>query len=249
MKHFLLKTLGSVALQDKNLCDQSDKTCVSGPEALTSQSLAKRTYWGHYGANYTSRKSLTRGFFWPTSIRMAHDFAPRKIVLWSDKLDDALWCLPPQLNKTPMGATPLKPSVGLNGKALSSNRSESSLNELNELPDQPRKLFDYKETEDFLGQIESVGPDIHHCPKFFLYGTTTKPKVVPDLQCVLCSPWTNKFGGRGQRRDPKQAIRGRGTPMLIVYCRISRIVKTLKYPHEFHILSFSLGIQYPNLID
>ncbi|GKB79251.1 hypothetical protein Tco_0946146 [Tanacetum coccineum] len=51
--------------------------------------------------------------------------------------------------------------------------------------------------------------------------------------------------------DLKQALRGRHL-MLIVDCpdyEDSRALSFVFYPQEFHILSFILGIQYPNLID
>ncbi|GKA08272.1 reverse transcriptase domain-containing protein [Tanacetum coccineum] len=57
--------------------------------------------------------------------------------------------------------------------------------------------------------------------------------------------------GRVKHSDLKQALRGRH-PMLIVDCpdcEDSRALSFTLHPQEFHILSFILGIQYPNLID
>ncbi|GKG35306.1 hypothetical protein Tco_0440460, partial [Tanacetum coccineum] len=52
------------------------------------------------------------------------------------------------------------------------------------------------------------------------------------------SPWTNEFGGRVKRQDPKQALRGRH-PMLI---QISQIVKNL-------VLAVSTRVSHPQLHD
>ncbi|GJZ04558.1 hypothetical protein Tco_0537833 [Tanacetum coccineum] len=51
--------------------------------------------------------------------------------------------------------------------------------------------------------------------------------------------------------NKNKALRGRH-PMLIVDCpdcEDSRALSFVFHPQEFHILSFILGIQYPNLID
>ncbi|GKF71565.1 hypothetical protein Tco_0207679 [Tanacetum coccineum] len=67
----------------------------------------------------------------------------------------------------------------------------------------------------------------------------------------LASPWANEFGGRVKHSDLKQALRGRH-PMLIVDCsdcEDSCALSFAVHSQEFHILSFILGIQYPNLID
>ncbi|GJQ95659.1 hypothetical protein Tco_0006798 [Tanacetum coccineum] len=57
------------------------KTLCFWQEALGhSQKLATRDLlWGHYGANYTARKSSIQEFFWPTSNKTAGDH--RKVQL------------------------------------------------------------------------------------------------------------------------------------------------------------------------
>ncbi|GJX57533.1 hypothetical protein Tco_0287430 [Tanacetum coccineum] len=65
------------------------------------------------------------------------------------------------------------------------------------------------------------------------------------------SPRTNEFGEWVKLSDPKQALRG-WQPMLILDCpdfEASRARGFVLRSLEFQILSFILGIQYPNLID
>nr|GEV23956.1 hypothetical protein [Tanacetum cinerariifolium] len=55
---------------------------------------------------------------------------------------------------------------------------------------------------------------------------------------------TNEFGDWVKLSDPKQALRGRNSQILKTRARGF----VLRSP-DLHILSFILGIQYPNLID
>ncbi|GJT45075.1 hypothetical protein Tco_0953790 [Tanacetum coccineum] len=62
---------------------------------------------------------------------------------------------------------------------------------------------------------------------------------------------TIKFRDWVKLSDPKQALRGRH-PMLILDCPDSEASRARGFvlrSQELHILSFILGIRYPNLID
>ncbi|GKA81760.1 reverse transcriptase domain-containing protein [Tanacetum coccineum] len=130
------------------------KTLCFWQEALGhSQKLATRDLlWGHYGANYTARKSSIQEFFWPTSNKRT---VGENRASWSDKLDDALWAFRTAY-KTPIGCTPYKLVYGkachlpieLEHKAYwalkhtnfdvqtAGDHRKVQLNELNELRDQ-----------------------------------------------------------------------------------------------------------------
>ncbi|GJX75578.1 reverse transcriptase domain-containing protein [Tanacetum coccineum] len=87
------------------------------------------------------------------------------------------------------------------------------------------------------------GPFTHY------FGGDIPTEVVPDLQTF---PWTNKFGDGSSIATLNKRFVG-GTPCLSVEdfsdCEDSRALSFIFHSQEFHILSFILGIQYPNLID
>ncbi|GJX84707.1 hypothetical protein Tco_0670511 [Tanacetum coccineum] len=65
------------------------------------------------------------------------------------------------------------------------------------------------------------------------------------------SPRTNEYGDWVKLSDPKQALRGRH-PMLILDCPDSEASRARGFvlrSQELQVLSFILGIRYPNLID
>ncbi|GJW69935.1 reverse transcriptase domain-containing protein [Tanacetum coccineum] len=50
------------------------RRCVHGNELLRFSQRATMDHRGHQGANLTPKRSLTRGFFWPTIYKDAHEF-------------------------------------------------------------------------------------------------------------------------------------------------------------------------------
>ncbi|GJS95074.1 reverse transcriptase domain-containing protein [Tanacetum coccineum] len=148
---------------------------------------------------------------------------------WSDKLDDALWAFRTAY-KTPMGVHPYK-------------LVKVQLNELNELRDQAyensliykektKRIHDAKIKNRVFNVVfpmhvelsQNSGPNFkvngHRIKHYF--GGDIPTEVVPDLQTF---PMDHKFLGRD-----------------FPDCEDSH---TCSISHEFHILSFSLGIQYP----
>ncbi|GKE66733.1 hypothetical protein Tco_1520894 [Tanacetum coccineum] len=69
------------------------------------------------------------------------------------------------------------------------------------------------------------------------------------------SPRTNEFGDWVKLSDPKQALRGRNSMLIRSYVMIAQIVMApvlavfVLRSLGLHILSFILGIRYPNRID
>ncbi|GJV69547.1 reverse transcriptase domain-containing protein [Tanacetum coccineum] len=60
--------------------DQMIRRCVHGQEAVDILTAChNRPIGGHHGANYTAKKVLDSGFYWPTIYRDAHD-----LVTWCD---------------------------------------------------------------------------------------------------------------------------------------------------------------------
>nr|GEY56845.1 reverse transcriptase domain-containing protein [Tanacetum cinerariifolium] len=74
--------------------------CVAGQEALyILEACHSGPTGGHYGANYTARRFLTQ--------RILKKTVGKNRVLWSDKLEDALWAFRTAI-KTPIGCTPYR---------------------------------------------------------------------------------------------------------------------------------------------
>nr|GEX69803.1 reverse transcriptase domain-containing protein [Tanacetum cinerariifolium] len=118
----------------KICADQIIRRCVSGQEAIDIlKACHSGSIGGHHGPNYTARKVLDSGFYWPTIYRDAQNFVKKYDVCQrqgkitqkdempqnsiqavgenrtscSDKLDDALWAFRTAY-KTPIGCTPYK---------------------------------------------------------------------------------------------------------------------------------------------
>ncbi|GKB49599.1 hypothetical protein Tco_0900352 [Tanacetum coccineum] len=83
--------------------------------------------------------------------------------------------------------------------------------------------------------------------------TTLKGTYQPRLSSTSKpSPRTIEFGEWVKLRDPKQALHGRHPMLILVDCpdfEASRACGFVLRSLELQILSFTLGIQYTNLID
>nr|GEZ46092.1 reverse transcriptase domain-containing protein [Tanacetum cinerariifolium] len=79
----------------------------------------------------------------------------------------------------------------------------------------------------------------------FPYGTIELSQTdEPNFKISKPSPRTNEFGDWVKLSDPKQALHGRNSRILKTRAR-GFVLRSL----DLHILSFTLGIKYPNLIE
>ncbi|GJZ03645.1 reverse transcriptase domain-containing protein [Tanacetum coccineum] len=142
-----------------------------------------------------------------------------KIGLLSDKLDDALWAFRTAY-KTPIGCTPYKLVYG---KACHLPIEKVHLNELNELRDQAyENSLIYKEKTKRIHDAKIKNRVFNVGDRVLLFNSRLK-----IFSGKLKSRWSGPFTDFPDYEDSR----------------------TCSIPQEFHILSFILEIQYPNLID
>ncbi|GJR57001.1 reverse transcriptase domain-containing protein [Tanacetum coccineum] len=222
---FPLETLGSIALQESKVIK---RRCVSGQEALDIlKACHSGPTGGHYGANYTARKIFDSGFYWPTIYKDAHDFVTRCDICQRQ------------------------------GKIT--QRDEMPQNSI-----QVCEIFDIWGI-DFMGPFPSSRGNKYILVAVDYLSKWVEAKALPTndarVVCKFLKTLFSRFGA------PRAIISDRGThfcndqftKVMLKYGvthrlstayhpqtsgkLISRIVKTFKYPHEFHILSFILEIQ------
>ncbi|GJQ98978.1 reverse transcriptase domain-containing protein [Tanacetum coccineum] len=179
---------------------------------------------------------------------------------WSDKLDDALWAFRTAY-KTPIGCTPYKLVYG---KACHLPIEKVQLNELNELRDEAyENSLIYKEKTKRIhdskikNRVFNVGDRVllfNSRLKIFSgklktrwSGPFTITQVFPYGTIELSQNSGPNFKVNGHRL--KHYFGGDVPQLDCPDCEDSRALSFVFHPQEFHILSFILGIQYPNLID
>ncbi|GJX34375.1 reverse transcriptase domain-containing protein [Tanacetum coccineum] len=164
---------------------------------------------------------------------------------WSDKLDDALWAFRTAY-KTPIGCTPYKLVYGkachlpieLEHKAYwalkhtnfdiktAGDHRKVQLNELNELRDHAyENSLIYKEKTKRIHDSKIKNRVFNVGDRVLLFNSRLK-----IFSGKLKTRWSGPFTDCPD-------------------CEDSRALSFVFHPQEFHILSFILGIQYPNLID
>ncbi|GJV76673.1 reverse transcriptase domain-containing protein [Tanacetum coccineum] len=173
---------------------------------------------------------------------------------WSDKLDDTLWAFRTAY-KTPIGCTPYKLVYG---------KAYGSLNELNELRDHAyENSLIYKEKTKRIhdskikNRVFNVGDRVllfNSRLKIFSgklktrwSGPFTVTQVFPYGTVELSQNSRPNFKVNGHRL--KHYFGGDIPQLDFPDCEDSRARSFALHPQEFHILSFILGIRYPNLID
>ncbi|GKF20238.1 reverse transcriptase domain-containing protein, partial [Tanacetum coccineum] len=185
---------------------------------------------------------------------------------WSDKLDDALWAFRIAY-KTPIGCTPYKLVYGkachlpieLEHKAYwALNHTNFDINELNELHDhayensliykeKTKKIHDSK----IKNRVFNVGDRVllfNSRLKIFSGKLKTRwSEVFPYGTVELSQNSGPNFKVNGHRL--KHYFGGDVPQLDCLDCEDSRALSFAVHSQEFHILSFILGIQYPNLID
>ncbi|GJS62708.1 reverse transcriptase domain-containing protein [Tanacetum coccineum] len=143
---------------------------------------------------------------------------------WSDKLDDALWAFRTAY-KTPIGCTPYKLVYG---KACHlpielEHKAYWALKHTN---------FDIKTA----GKLKTRWSGPFTVTQVFPYGTVELSQNSGPNFKVNGHRLKHYFGGDVPTEDFPD-------------CEDSRALSFVFHSQEFHILSFILGIQYPNLID
>nr|GEZ26443.1 reverse transcriptase domain-containing protein [Tanacetum cinerariifolium] len=212
--------------------------CVHGKEALDIlEACHNGPTGGHHGANLTAKKVEAKAL--PTNdARVVCKFlkslfarfcTPRAIISdrgenhasWSDKLDDALWAFRTSY-KTPIGCTPYKLVYG---KAchLSIELEHKAYWALKQVNFDLAVAGDHQKVQ--LNELNELRD--HAYENSLIYKEKTKR--------IHDSKIKNRVFNVGDRDCPD--------------CEVFPALSFVLHSQELHILSFILGIQYPNLID
>ncbi|GJV46522.1 reverse transcriptase domain-containing protein [Tanacetum coccineum] len=249
----------------KICADQVIRRCVSGQEAFDIlKACHNGPTGGHYGANYTAKKIFDSGFYWPTIYKDAHDFVtrcdicqrqgkisqrdemPQNSIQVCEIFDmwgiDFMGPFPSSRgNKYILVAVDYLSKSTNDARGLLQFVSNLSFPELVPLGNQSEIGTPFAMTNStqfkFSRQLKTSMEDpFTVTPSFFHMATV---RVIPKLRA--------NFKVNGHRL--KHYFGGDVPQLDFPDCEDSRALSFVFHPQEFHILSFILGIQYPNLID
>ncbi|GKD27987.1 reverse transcriptase domain-containing protein [Tanacetum coccineum] len=254
----------------KICADQVIQRCVSGQEAIDIlKACHSGPTGGHYGANYTSKKVFDSGQV-EVSNRGLKRILERTVgenrASWSDKLDDGLWAFCTSY-KTPIGCTPYKLVYGkachlpikLEHKAYWAlkhanfdlktvgDHRKVQLNELNELRDQAyQNSLIYKEKTKRIHDSKIKNYVFNVGDRVLLFNSRLK-LFSGKLKSRWSGPFTitEVFPYGTVELSQTSGPNFKDCPDFEASRACGFVLRSL----ELQILSFTLGIQYTNLID
>ncbi|GJR73224.1 reverse transcriptase domain-containing protein [Tanacetum coccineum] len=219
----------------KICADQVIRRCMHGKEALDIlEACHNGPTGGHHGANLTAKKVFDAGFFWPTIYKDAHELVKncdscQRQGKISQRDEMPQISHPSYVNSVTFGV----------------------------LTHWARPVFQegtnvYRAVDYLFGAPRAIISDrgTHFCNDQFAkvmlkYGVTHRlsPTYHPQTSRQV------EVSNRGLKRILERTIGENLPPLDFPDCEDSRARGFALHSQEFHILSFILGIQYPNLID